>query len=159
MEKVLASLFLSHSARKLEQMVAAITLCLDRLSDEQIWRRGSAQENSIGNLVLHLCGNVKQWVGHGVGGNPDVRNRPAEFAALGGVPATELAKQLHAVVDGAILIIQRQTPESLARTVEPQGYEVSALEAIYDVVGHFQQHTGQIVFATKQFTGEDMQLS
>ena len=63
-------LFLNYSVRKLEQMTAAITLCLGKLTDEQIWRRDQANENTIGNLVLHLCGNLGQWIGTGIAGFP-----------------------------------------------------------------------------------------
>ena len=76
---MIAELFIQHSAGKLEQMSGHIEACLDRLTDEQIWYRGSAPENAVGNLVLHLCGNLGQWIGHYVAGRADTRDRPAEF--------------------------------------------------------------------------------
>src|SRR4026209_2602342 len=56
-----------------------IERCLERLTDEQIWWRANEESNSIGNLVLHLCGNARQWIISGVGGQPDARVRDTEF--------------------------------------------------------------------------------
>jgi hypothetical protein len=150
-------LFLNHSVRKLEQMTAAIRLCLGKLSEEQIWRHAGANENAVGNLVLHLCGNVSQWIGHSVGGEPDTRNRPAEFSP-GNHSRQALEEKLDSTVSHAVGILRALPPERLAARVPTQSGESSVLEAIYQVVGHFQQHTGQIIFATKQMTGEDLQI-
>jgi hypothetical protein len=150
-------LFLSYSIRKLEQMTAAIALCLGKLSDEQIWRRDHANENTIGNLVLHLCGNVQQWIGGSVGGDPDTRNRPAEFSALD-APRAELGAKLHGTIDHALEILRKFPPAELDRIIQTQNGHCSVLEAIYQVVGHFQQHAGQIIFATKQMTHEDLKI-
>ena len=78
-------LFLDYSARKLRQYAGRIEDCLGRLNEEQIWARGAESENAVGNLVLHLAGNVRQWIVAAVGGRPDIRQRDAEFAARGGV--------------------------------------------------------------------------
>lgn len=150
-----SELFLSHSVRKLEQMTSAIRLCLGKLSDEEVWRRAGANENAVGNLVVHLCGNVSQWIGHSVGGEPDTRNRPAEFSS-GNHPRQALEEKLDSAVSHATGILRALPPERLAAQVVTQSGECSVLEAIYQVVGHFQQHTGQIIFATKQMTGEDL---
>ena len=76
-----SELFLSHSIAKLAQMTGIIETCLEKLDDEQIWRRAGDPQNAIGNLVLHLCGNVRQWIGWSIGGLPDIRLRDAEFSA------------------------------------------------------------------------------
>ena len=75
MTNEVAGLFLEFSDRKLGEMTKKLTTCLDRLNDEQVWARGGPHENAVGNLVLHLCGNMRQWILHGVGGKPDVRTR------------------------------------------------------------------------------------
>ena len=126
------------------------------LNSEQIWARGTENENAIGNLVLHLCGNVRQWILSAVGGAPDARERDAEFSARGSVPGAELAVRLKATVEEALAILRAFPSARLAEGVVVQGYSVTLLEAIYHVVEHFAQHTGQIVFATKQLTGEDL---
>src|SRR5436305_10213686 len=89
------------AAHELESALDRIKHCLGQLNDEQVWRRSQPSLNSIGNLVLHLCGNLRQWVVAGVGGASDVRNRPAEFAERGPVPKEELTRSLEAVVEEA----------------------------------------------------------
>ena len=149
-------LFLDCSASRLEQLAGRIVACLARLNSEQVWLRGTENENAIGNLVLHLCGNVRQWILSAVGGAPDRRQRDAEFSARGNVEAADLAGRLKATVEEALAILRTFPSARLAEGVMVQGYSVTLLEAIYHVVEHFAQHTGQIVFATKQLTGEDL---
>src|ERR1700679_4211403 len=91
-------IFLDFSARKLELLTGRIESCLDRLSAEQIWARGGDSESAVGNLALHLAGNVRQWIVSGVGGRPDVRERDAEFAARGGASAAGLKERLGTTV-------------------------------------------------------------
>jgi uncharacterized damage-inducible protein DinB len=148
--------FLDFSARKLEQLTGRIESCLGTLSDEQVWARGSANENAIGNLVLHLTGNVRQWIVSGIGGRPDVRQRDAEFAAAGGVSTAELLERLKSTVRETAAVLEQVSEERLAERITVQNYDVSVLEAIYHVVEHFAGHTGQIIFATKMLTGSDL---
>ena len=149
-------IFLEFSANKLKQLSGRIGECLDRLSSEQIWLRGSENENAVGNLVLHLCGNVRQWIGFGVGGKPDVRVRDREFAARGDIQPAELRERLESVVAEAASIIESLPPDRLTQKVVIQGFELTLLEAIYHVVEHFALHMGQITFATKQITHRDL---
>src|SRR3954451_17173682 len=100
-----AALFLDYSSRKLEQMNTYVAACLNRLTDEQIWGRGGAHENAVGNLILHLCGNMRQWIMHGVGGQPDVRVRDAEFAADGGMAREELLALFSATIAEARAVL------------------------------------------------------
>lgn len=148
--------FLRFSAEKLDELCGRIEDCLGRLSYEQIWTRGSDAENAVGNLVLHLCGNVTQWIGSGVAGRPDARARDAEFAARGDVPPGELASRVRVVVADAARTIRTLDPNRLTERILPQNYDVTVLEAIYHVVEHFSTHTGQILFATKLLTGQDL---
>ncbi len=149
-------IFLDFSARKLELLAGRIESCLDRLSAEQIWARGGDNENAVGNLALHLAGNVRQWIVSGVGGRPDVRERDAEFAARGGASAAELKERLRGTVKEAAAVIGAVSAERLTERVTIQKYEQTVLEAIYHVVEHFSMHTGQIQFATKMLTGADL---
>jgi len=148
--------FLDYSVEKLQQMSGRIEACLNTLTADQVWTRGAENENAIGNLVLHLCGNVRQWIVAGGGGAPDQRQRDEEFAARGGVPVPELIEKLHATVAGAASALGNVTAERLVQRVTIQKYDVSVLEAIYHVVEHFSGHTGQIIFATKMLTGSDL---
>lgn len=149
-------IFLNFSAEKLDQLHGRIQDCLARLTPEQIWARGSESENAAGNLVLHLSGNVQQWIGSGVAGLPDHRQRDAEFDARGGISPAELSELLKSRVTEATEIIRAVPPARLTERIMPQGYDVTVLEAIAHVVEHFSQHTGQIILLTKMLTGEDL---
>jgi uncharacterized protein DUF1572 len=159
MDNAVAALFLDYSCRKLESMTDHLRVCLGKLSDAQIWERHGAHENSVGNLVLHLCGNMRQWVIAGVGGALDVRRRDEEFSTDGGMDGEELMGRFSVTVDEALKIIAAAPASRLVETVYPQGHTVSVLEAIYQVVGHVQQHVGQIILLTKQITGTDLDLT
>jgi len=149
-------LFLNCSISELRQKMGRIGACLGQLTDDQVWARGSENENAVGNLALHLTGNVRQWIVAGVGGTPDVRDRDAEFASRGGMGKAELEARLRQTVEEAAAVIERLTPERLATAVTVQGYQLTVLEAVYHVVEHFSMHTGQIIFATKMLTGADL---
>jgi len=150
------SVFITYSADKLDQLTKRIEDCLGRLSEEQVWMRNSESENAVGNLVLHLCGNVTQWIGSGVAGRPDHRQRDAEFAARGSATIGDLKQRLRTTIDDASTIIRGLNEADLARRTQVQKYDLTVLEAIYHVVAHFAEHTGQVLFATKLVTGQDL---
>jgi uncharacterized damage-inducible protein DinB len=150
------SLFLDESAKSLRQLTSRIEACIGRLTEEQIWARGGENENAIGNLALHLAGNVRQWIISGLGGAPDVRKRDEEFAARGGRDSQELLAHLRTTVEEAAGVIASLDTARLTREYAIQKYQVSGLTALYHVVEHFAQHTGQIIFATKMLTGDDL---
>ena len=149
-------LFLNYSVDKLRQYQGRIQDCLARLSDAQIWMRQSDHENAIGNLVLHLCGNLRQWIGTGVAGLPDTRQRDTEFATREGHSREDLATKLHETIQDTVRIILDLDATELTESRRIQNYDVTVLEAVYHVVEHFAGHTGQIIFATKLFTSEDL---
>ena len=145
--------FVTYSADKLEQLAGRIQDCLGRLSEEQIWTRKTDNENAVGNIVLHLAGNARQWICHAVGGHTDVRHRDAEFAARSG---SSVAETLRAAVADAVGVIRGLDLSDLATMTKVQGFELTKGIAIYHVVEHFAGHTGQIIFATKLLTGQDL---
>jgi uncharacterized damage-inducible protein DinB len=151
-----AHIFIDFSVRKLALLRERIESCLDRLNEEQVWARGGEHENAIGNIALHLCGNVRQWIVSGVGGAPDTRRRDMEFAARGGTSVSELKGLLRGVTDEAAAVLRQVPPERLTERVTIQKYDVTVMEAVYHVVEHFSMHTGQIIFATKMLTGADL---
>jgi hypothetical protein len=155
----IAAIFLDVSCRRLGQMTEYLLACVKKLTEEQIWQRQGAYENAVGNLVLHLCGNARQWIMHGVGGAPDVRIRDKEFSADGGMSGAELIALFETTMDEAKKIIAGVPAERMTERVHPQGRDVSVLEAIYQVVGHVQQHVGQIILLTKQMLGTDLDLT
>jgi uncharacterized damage-inducible protein DinB len=148
--------FLTYSASKLRELSSRIDICLDQLTDEQVWARGKESENAVGNLVLHLCGNVGQWIVSTIGNRPDRRDRPGEFAARGTATNDQLRERLRTTIASALAVIEQLTPAQLVPRHTIQGDDVSVLEAIYHVVEHFSMHTGQIIFATKLLTTADL---
>ena len=135
-----------------------IERCLAMLDGEQIWWRANSQSNSIGNLLLHLSGNVRQWIVCGVGGAADSRDRDSEFARRDVIPAGELLGRLKQTIDEADLALARIDTGKLLEKRTIQGYDVSMLEAILHVVEHFSMHTGQIIYITKQLTAHDLRF-
>jgi uncharacterized damage-inducible protein DinB len=146
---------LIYTADKLEQYCGRIETCLGKLTPEQIWTRGRENENAAGNLVLHLAGNVRQWILHGVGGQPDHRQRETEFTARE-MDVNELKSRLRTTIDEAAALIRALPPQRLMEPVTIQKYDVIVLTAILHVVEHFSGHTAQIIFITKLLTGEDL---
>jgi hypothetical protein len=159
LENKIAADFLNDSCRKLGLMTEYLVACVKKLDDEQVWRRHGAYENAVGNLVLHLCGNARQWIMHGVGGTPDVRVRDAEFSADGGMSGAELITLFESTMAEAKLVIAAVPAERMVERITPQGRDVSVLGAIYQVVGHVQQHVGQIILLTKQMLETDLDLT
>lgn len=148
--------FLAFSVSQLRLLEKRIETCTSKLTDDQIWSRGHENENAVGNLVLHLSGNVRQWIVSSLGGAPDNRKRDAEFSARGGEDTATLLARLNQTVDAACKIIEDFPNEKLEAYYTIQDYKVSGVEAIYHVVEHFAMHTGQIIFLTKMLTGEDL---
>jgi uncharacterized damage-inducible protein DinB len=155
-EPGLSNVILNFSADKLAQQCSRIEVCIDKLTPDQIWARGNENANAVGNLALHLMGNVRQWILHGVGGEPDVRLRDSEFAARGGIDSSELKRRLRTTVDEAAALLRALPPQRLPERITVQKYDVTVAEAILHVVEHFSGHTGQIIFATKFLTGDDL---
>jgi len=139
-----------------EDFLPKIERCLEKLSDEQVWWRANEQSNSIGNLVLHLCGNARQWIVCGVGDGTDGRDRDAEFAQREIVPRDNLLSLLRRTISDVDSTLARYEPERLLEMRKIQGTEGSALDAILHVVEHFAMHTGQIILLTKLLTATDL---
>ena len=118
-------------------------MCLEKLNDEQIWLRAGDNSNAVGNLCLHLAGNVRQWIMHGVAGQPDLRHRDEEFAARGQVSKAELWQRLNETVQEACAILEQMPAEDLTRVIRPQNCDLTRLEGLYHVVEHFAQHTAR----------------
>jgi len=142
--------FLLSSARILrDENLPKIREAVALLSDQELWQRGGSASNAVGNLLLHLAGNVRQHVIAGVGGVPDVRDRPREFAAEGGPGRKDLLDRLTQTVEEACAVFEGFDPALLSERRMIQDKEVPLLEDIYRVVEHFSYHTGQIIYAVK----------
>lgn len=140
----------------MEDFLPKLERCLERLNDDQIWWRPNDQSNSIGNLILHLCGNARQWIVGGVGGAPDARNRNAEFAQREVIPRAELESLLRETLRDVDATLAACDADRLLEQRTIQGTDVSVLSAILHVVEHFSMHTGQILLLTKVITNSDL---
>ena len=149
--------FLTQAQRILKTVyLPRIAGCLRSLSPKQIWWRPNPSSNSVGNLVLHLSGNVRQWIIAGLGGAPDTRQRDLEFLERGPVPRRMLQSRLGQTVDEACQVLARLSSADLARPHSIQGFQVTGLEAVYHVTEHFSHHAGQIIVLTKLVRGKDL---
>ena len=151
-------MFLRHARfRLLEDYFVKIVAAIDALDDEQVWRRPNESSNGVGNLLLHMSGNVRQWIVSGVGGAEDRRDRASEFAARDSVSKAELIDLLKTTLDEADAVMAEiegecagaNSDEPLQRVCTAQAYGVTVFDAIFHVVEHFSYHTGQIIFAAK----------
>lgn len=151
------SLFLLFSRDKLlKQYWPRLRACVESLTDEQIWWRPNPSSNSIGNLVLHLNGNVRQWLVDSFNRQEDHRDRPAEFAAAGQLSGAELLTRLDATLLEARFVLDRLGEADLLAPMEIQGYHLHGLDAVYQVVEHFGLHYGQIAYITKMLRDQDL---
>ena len=158
-EPTLSALFLEFSRKKLlEQYWPRLRGCVESLTDEQVWWRPNEASNSIGNLILHLDGNVRQWLVSSFNRSEDTRDRPAEFSERQLISKTALLSKLDATLREASAVLARLTETELLATFQIQGYTVTGLYAVYQVVEHFGLHYGQVLFITKLVRSEDLGL-
>jgi hypothetical protein len=162
-QNAIADNFLAYASKRLTTLHDHIDHCLNLLTEHQIWHRGADHENSIGNLLLHLEGNIRQWVLHGIADQPDIRQRDDEFALTPSIPSSEAHAHLAATLQEARQVIATLDPSRLLTVIDPQPNgtwrHTTILEAIAKVVGHLEMHTGQIILLTKQYAGKDLDLS
>jgi len=151
-----ARAFLRQARKHLqEEFMPKIRTCVESLSEEQIWWRPNDKSNSVGNMVLHLTGNVRQWIIAGVGQTQDIRERETEFSEKGPIPKTELLNGLESTVKEALAVLEKVNLGKLLEIRHIQVYDTSVLQAIFHVVEHFSGHTGQIIYVTKLLKEED----
>ncbi|MFN2400384.1 MAG: DinB family protein [Gemmatimonadaceae bacterium] len=145
-----AQLFLDRSRYYLrDEYRTKLRRAVETLPPDALWWRANDASNSVGNLLLHLTGNVRQWIVTGVGRGPESRDRASEFAARYGQPASELLAQLDEAVDEALAVIDLLEPSELLTRRIIQGRDVTVCEAIYHVVEHFAMHMGQVILIAK----------
>jgi len=148
----IAELFVARSRYWLtKEYPIKLRHCLNALPRGAVWARPNQDSNSVGNLLIHLTGNVTEWILGGVGGRSYKRYRAEEFAQRDGADASKLMHDLEGVLREADRVLARLTEKDLERSVVIQERDTNVLGAIYHVVEHFAMHTGQIVFLTKLY--------
>jgi uncharacterized damage-inducible protein DinB len=151
--------YISYCRRRLgQEYLSTIRRCIDQLSDDDIWWRSHETDNSIGNLLLHLSGNIRQWIISGIGGKTDVRDRPTEFSERKHISKNELMARFEGTVREADEVLADFDVSKLLEVRRIQRYELTCLDAISHVVEHVAQHMGQIVYITKLRKGVDLKF-
>jgi len=149
-----ASAFLTEARNTLGGSLKKIEHCVEQLSDADVWWRQHESHNSIQNVILHLCGNLRQWILHGVSGESDVRDRPLEFSDRARRPKAELVSMLKETVAACDRALEAFPPERLLERRRIQGFDTTVLSAIFDTVSHFVGHQHQIVYITRLRLGD-----
>jgi uncharacterized damage-inducible protein DinB len=142
--------------RLLDESLPRIRKCVAELSDDDLWFRPNEQSNSVGNLILHLCGNVGQYVLSGLGGAPDVRERSKEFSELGPISRADLLARLDRTMAEAARALGRLDPATILEKRVVQGFDYDGVGILIHVVEHFSYHTGQIAYFVKARKGIDL---
>lgn len=148
--------FKEQSIYRINESHKRIIACLDLLEDSQIWMKPNLALNSTGNLVLHLCGNITQYILCTLGGALDNRDRDAEFAATGGKTKEELKSIFNNVIEQSIQCIINTSDADLSALKKVQVYELTGIAIIIHVTEHLSYHTGQIAFLTKLLLEKDL---
>jgi len=142
--------------RLFQENLTRLEKCLNLLTEEELWHRPNENTVSVGNLVLHLCGNIRQWILSGIGGESDHRQRQSEFDEVGPIPAQQLLEKLKSVLTEVDLLLDRLEPQILVEKRKVQGFDESGLSIIVHVVEHFSYHVGQITYITKAKKNVDL---
>ena len=157
MEDPIATLLIKETKyRLLDESIPRLNKCLNKVTEEEIWFRPNANTVSIGNLVLHLCGNVRQWLISGLGGVVDNRQRHQEFNEKGPIPSSELRNNLSSLGSEIETVLDKLSPLELRSSQSIQGYEVSGVSILVHVVEHFSYHVGQVTILVKSRKNVDM---
>jgi uncharacterized damage-inducible protein DinB len=156
MENIFRKEFVDQCLITIDENTVKIKSCLQELDEKDIWFRNNAHINSAGNILLHLCGNIRQYIISSLGGEPDIRERDLEFSTTGGFTKIALAAKWQDTIQEAKTIIGHASSENLLRRRVVQGTSYSGVGIIIHVTEHYSYHTGQIIFLTKLFKNIDM---
>ena len=153
----LTAAFITEIKRRLfEESMFRLKKCLAELTEEQIWYRPNKASNSVGNLVLHLHGNVRHWIVAGLGKNKDVRERQKEFDEPGPVPVEEMLTDMEQLMTEVDAILNQTTANDLLEVRNVQGYQESGLSILVHITEHFSYHVGQMTYIVKMLKDKDM---
>jgi uncharacterized damage-inducible protein DinB len=156
MENIFYKEFIDQSLYYINENTSKIKICMKQLDEKDIWFRRNEHINSIGNIILHLCGNIRQYIISSLGGDPDIRERDIEFSTTGGFTNAELTAKLQDTIEEANAIIANASPDNLLLRRVVQGTTYSGIGVIIHVTEHYSYHTGQIIFLTKLLKNMDM---
>ena len=141
--------------RVFEESYERIYRCISLIDEKDLWRSPSKGIPAIGNLILHLCGNARQWILSGLGGRPDNRDRDQEFVAQTKIKKAELVFLLENMRSNLRQTLEELDPKQITDIHVVQGFEVTGFSVVVHVIEHFSYHTGQITTLTKFLTNKD----
>jgi uncharacterized damage-inducible protein DinB len=156
MEDILGNELIRQSVIVMHEDTSKIIRCLQELDEENIWISPNEHLNSIGNLILHLCGNIRQYIISSLGREEDIRERKFEFSTRGGYQKSELIEKLQETIEKAVAVMGDSVQEELLQERIVQGNMHSGIGIIVHVTEHYSYHTGQIIFLTKLFKNMDL---
>ena len=148
--------FIEQSLYRIEENTRRIKKCLGEIEEIEIWKFPNNNSNSIGNLILHLCGNIRQYAISALGETKDTRERDKEFSAKTGSAKSGLLNELTNTISEAADIIKNIDENRLTKIYSVQGFNLSGIGIIIHVTEHFSYHTGQIAFWIKQLKDKDL---
>ena len=148
--------FIEQSISRFEENTPKIEKCLAELTEDELWHRPNASSNSTGNIILHLCGNITQYVLSSLGNTEDKRERDKEFSSTRVLQKAELIDKLKTTVSAAVKIMRSLNDDDMLQKHSVQGFDLSAIGIIIHVVEHYSYHTGQIIFWTKLIKDKDL---
>ncbi len=155
-EKQLQEDLVWNAGYRMKESLRMIKICLDQLSEEQVWQKPNESSNSVGNLILHLCGNITQYGIASIQNLEDTRKRDEEFSTKSGYTKTELIKKLEDTIAEAKRAIYDAPLEELLRKRYVQGFNFSGVGNIIHITEHLSYHTGQIALWTKILQNKDL---
>ncbi len=155
-EDKLVEELVKNALYRIDESTRMIQKSLTNISEEEFWQKPNASLNSIGNLILHLCGNITQYIISSLGETEDLRNRDHEFSAKETATKKETLKQLEQTVDIAKRVVFDTDISNLLKVRSVQGFTFSGVGVIVHAVEHYSYHTGQIAFWVKQLKNEDL---
>jgi uncharacterized damage-inducible protein DinB len=157
-EQIKEELIKDIRVRIFEECFPRIKQCLEELDEKQIWLKPNENSNSIGNLVLHVCGNIRQYVISGIGNQKDVRERSLEFSEAGPLQNEQLFKKIDLLLKDIDVVLSNIIPSDLLLMKKVQGFDMSVTSILVHITEHLSYHTGQIAYATKQLKNIDLKF-
>lgn len=148
--------FLDQCIYRMDENSKRVNKCLDSLSEEEVWKRPNASSNTIGNLILHLCGNIRQYIISSLGNTPDIRVRAEEFSAQKSLAKAELHNRLASTTEEAKQVMTNVTYDELLRKRQVQGFDMSGIGIVVHATEHYSYHTGQVALLTKLWKNKDL---
>ena len=155
-ETLLVEELVKNALYQMDLSTRMIQKSLTEISEEEVWLKPNESLNSIANLILHLCGNITQYIISSLGETEDIRERNLEFSTSKGLNKSELLTKLEETIDTAKRVIFDSDPEQLLKIRVVQGFSFSGVGVIIHVVEHYSYHTGQIAFWVKQLKNKDL---